>query len=648
MEDHKSSTPVAEEENVFAAAQNFVRVLETNRNLPGDMRRILMDLNIQLSTMNLQSESRQGISKIEEQLSSVEEKLIRWESDQTMIWDSQESASEYLQAVDEVRRLAESLEALSLDKDENVSELLRQTHRVLQMSMARLEEEFSHILFQNRKSFEPEHKSFHSCATDLVDDNSIEYDSVESLRRDNSISEESIIDLVHADVIPDLKGIANLMISSKYDKECCQAYISTRKDALEERLSTLEMEKMSIEEVMRVDWSSLNLMIKKWMRAMKLFTRVYLASEKRLCDQIFGEYGSINPFCFVETSKASVLQLLSFSEAIAIGHLQPEKLFRILDMYEVLSDLLPDIDDLFPDEFGSFIKTECHEILKRLGESVVGTYSEFEKAVGSNPSITPFPGGGIHHLTKYVMNYIKFLIDYGDTLNLLLEGHNEEEHVKLIPKLNSVEEENEAASSSYSVTPMAHHLRSVTSVLESNLKNKADLYRDGSLQHFFLMNNIYYMVQKVKGSELRAFFGDGWIRQHNWKFQQHAMNYERATWSSILALLRDEGINNPGSNSASKTILKERFRSFNIAFEEVYKSQTGWLILDPQLREDLRISVSLKVVQAYRTFLGRHASQLDSERHIDRYIKYTADDLQNYLLDFFEGSQRSLHNSRRR
>ncbi|KAF9609697.1 hypothetical protein IFM89_017896 [Coptis chinensis] len=31
----------------------------------------------------------------------------------------------------------------------------------------------------------------------------------------------------------------------------------------------------------------------------------------------------------------------------------------------------------------------------------------------------------------------------------------------------------------------------------------------------------------------------------------------------------------------SKTILKERFRSFNIAFEEVYKSQTGWLILDP-------------------------------------------------------------------
>ncbi|KAF9597778.1 hypothetical protein IFM89_021863 [Coptis chinensis] len=101
-------------------------------------------------------------------------------------------------------------------------------------------------------------------------------------------------------------------------------------------------------------------------------------------------------------------------------------------------------------------------------------------------------------------------------------------------------------------------------------------------------------------------------------------------------------------NQESKTILKERFRSFNIAFEEVYKSQTGWLILDPQLREDLRISVSLKVVQAYRTFLGRHASQLDSERHIERYIKYTADDLQNYLLDFFEGSQRSLHNSRRR
>lgn len=652
MEDSKSKIPVVEgEENVFNATQVFVRALETNKNLTSSMKKILEDLNMQLSTMNVGPEDKQDFSVIEEQLSAVEEKITKWETDQSMIWECvPEAGSEYLQAVDEVRKLGESLGSLSLVEDKNMSELHSRTQRVLQMAMARLEEEFSYILFQHRQSFEPEHVSFRS--DEPVEDysfNSIESESpAESMRRDSCsrISEDSVIDLVNPDVVPDLKSIADMMIASNYDQECCQAYISIRKDALDECLSILQVEKFSIDEVMRMSWSSLNIAMKKWMRAMKIFTRVYLSSEKRLCDQIFGDFGSTSPACFVQTSKPSLLQLLSFSEAIAVGPHSPEKLFRILDMYETMSVLLPDIDDLFSDEVGSPIRTEYQEALKRLGDSILWTFSEFEKAVGSNTSTTPFAGGGIHHLTKYVMNYIKFLTDYSDTLNVLL--HDAEDSVLVFPKLDSVDEDCEGESSSWNGIPFARRLQSVTSILECNLKSKSNLYKDAAIQHFFLMNNICYMVHKIKGSELRPFFGDDWIRQHNWKFQQDAMNYERATWSSILALLKEDGIYHPGSNSASKTILKERFRSFNAAFEEVYRSQTGWLIHDPQLREDLRISVSLKVIQAYRTFLGRHASQLDSERHSERYIKYSADDLQNYLLDFFEGSHKSLHLARRR
>ncbi|KAK0584184.1 hypothetical protein LWI29_008716 [Acer saccharum] len=142
-------------------------------------------------------------------------------------------------------------------------------------------------------------------------------------------------------------------------------------------------------------------------------------------------------------------------------------------------------------------------------------------------------------------------------------------------------------------------------------------------------------------SELRIIFGDKWIRKHNWKFQQHAMDYERATWCSILALLKDEG--NANSNGVSKTQLKERFRNFYLAFEEVYKTQTTWLIPNVQLREDLRISTSLKVIQAYRTFESRHMNHIS-----DKHIKYSADDLQDYLLDLFEGSPKSLHYPNRR
>ncbi|XP_057964231.1 exocyst complex component EXO70E2 [Malania oleifera] len=638
------------EENLIAAAQHIVQALGSKKNLTDDARRILVELGSKLSTMaSLNDNKSEGVSEMEERLNIIHEKVMSWEADQSMIWDSgPEEASEYLKAVDEVQKLIGKLESRSFAKDSEEVELLQRSCDVLQTAMARLEEEFGYILVQNRQPFEPEHMSFRSSEDDIADEGSIvsfEDESVEDMRESVSRgSEEFIIDLVRPDVIPDLKCIANLMFVSNYDQECSQAFICVQKDALDECLCILEMEKLSIEDVLRMEWASLNSKIKRWVRAMKIFVRVYLASEKWLIDQIFGEVGSVNSACFIETSKSSMLRLLNFGEAVAISHHKPEKLFGIIDMYEVLTDLLPDMEALYPDEAGFCVRSEFQEVLNSLRNSVRATFLEFEKAIASNTSVNPFAGGGIHHLTRYVMNYIRNLTDYSVILNLLLDDHVPDNPISSSPHARPVLDGNRSdASCSVSVSPMAFHFQSLISILESNIDIKSKLYKDASLEHLFLMNNIHYMTQKVKDSELRAILGDEWIRKHNWKFQQHAMNYERATWSSILPLLKDEGIQNPNSNSVSKSLLKERLRSFYAAFEEVYKTQTGWLIPDLQLREDLRISASLKVVQAYRTFVGRHNSHI-TEKH----IKYSADDLQNYILDLFEGSQRSLQSPHRR
>ncbi|RVW31450.1 Exocyst complex component EXO70E2 [Vitis vinifera] len=279
---------------------------------------------------------------------------------------------------------------------------------------------------------------------------------------------------------------------------------------------------------------------------------------------------------------------------------------RILDMYEVLADLLPDIDGIYQEDIGSSVRTECREVLGGLGDCVRATFLEFENAIASNTSTNPFAGGGIHPLTRSWFIVIQHKSSY----------RRGEQKWKLFLQYSN-----------------GSPLRALISVLECNLEDKSKLYRDVALQHLFLMNNIHYMTEKVKNSELRDVFGDEWIRKHNWKFQQHAMNYERASWSSILLLLKEEGIQNSNSNSPSKTVLKDRLRSFNVAFEELYKSQTAWLIPDSQLRDELQISTSLKVVQAYRTFVGRHNPHIS-----DKHIKYSPDDLQNFLLDLFEGS----------
>ncbi|MBA0858271.1 hypothetical protein Goshw_023680 [Gossypium schwendimanii] len=650
MGDCESVAPQLEgEENLIAAAKHIVRALGSNKNLTKDVKKILADLGSQLSTMaTIDDEGVEGLkSGIEEHLSVVEEKIMSWETDESMIWDSgPDEAFEYLSAVDEARKLIQGLENRCLN-GEDEKELLHRAHDVLQLAMQRLEEEFKYLLVQHRQPFEPEHMSFRSSEDDGVDVGSMvsfgDESFEESARRDSvsRTSEECIIDLIHPDVVHDLKCIANSMFMSNYDHECRQAYVIVRKDALDECLFDLEIEKFSIEDVLKMEWGTLNSKIKRWVRAMKVFVRRYLASEKWLCDQIFSELGSANFVCFVEAAKAPMLQLLNFAEALSIGPHQPEKLVRFLDMYEVLADLLLDIDALFPDEAGSSVKVEYHEVLKRLADSVRATLVEFKNAVATNTSTNPFAGGGIHHLTRYVMNYLRLLVDYKDTLNLLLK--NDRSVPVLLSPDSSPSTEDESTSNDFSggVSAMTLHLQSLTSILEANLHEKSKLYRDASLQHFFLMNNIHYMAQKVKNSELRVIFGDKWIRKHNWKFQQHAMDYERATWSTILSFLKDES--NSSNSSISRTLLKERLRSFYVAFEEVYRTQTAWLIPDVQLREDLRISTSLKVIQAYRTFVGRQMYHI-GEKH----IRYNAEEMQDYLLDLFEGSQKSLHNPHRR
>ncbi|PKA49735.1 hypothetical protein AXF42_Ash004276 [Apostasia shenzhenica] len=579
------------------------------------------------------------LADTEARLGRLHEKIMSLDSDQSMIWDREpDEASEFLQAVDEVQQIVQKLGTSHLEK-----ELLSYADSTLQMAMARLEEEFTHLLIQYRQPLKPEHvTSFRSLEDEFSEDfssSSFEDETIQgkSHQESNRCPDEFITDLIHPDAIFDLRSIAEMMFLSNYDKECIQAYIGVRKDALDECLSVLRIEKLSIEDVLQLDWVSLNSMIKRWNRALKVFIRVYLASERRLCNLIFGEFPeSLRQSCFTEISKGSVMQFLNLGEAIAIGPLKPEKLFRILDMYEGLADLLSDIESLFPEEFCSLLLAECHEVLSRLAECVRRTFTEFKNAIQNNTSTNGYPGGGVHPLTKYVMNYIKALADYSETLNSLFR-QEEDEGILLCPLLEDVN-----GSSTGSC-----NLQSVTQILESNIADRSMLYRENALQNFFIMNNIYYMVQKVKDSKLQLILGDDWIRAYKTKYRQHALKYERASWNPVLFFLKDEGIYSHGSYSPSRTVLKEKFKNFNLAFEELYRTQTAWSVPNPELRDELRIFISQRVLQAYRTFMGRYASHLDGVKHREHYIKYCPEDLEISLLDLFEGSPMLMHPRRR-
>ncbi|XP_057505965.1 exocyst complex component EXO70E2-like [Actinidia eriantha] len=538
-----------------------------------------------------------------------------------MIWDwSSEEAEEHVEAVNEARSLMENLESLCFNRESVENELLWRARDVLHMAMVRLEEEFRQILVQYGQPFESGDISCGSSDAFSFEDDSSE-DMLQSI---SSSSEESIIDLVPPAVIPDLQCIANLMFDSNYVWECTDAIISVRKDALYDCLVILEVENLRIEDMPAMESATFDNKIKRCTWAMKNFLRVYLSSEKWLSDQIFGDLDSISSICFAEASKASMLQLLRLGEAVAYGPRPPETMFRFLDMYELLADLSPKIDAWYANETGFDVRTEWEDILRKVRNCVKQTFLELHNSLASHISTNPFAGGGIYHLTSgYIMNHIRALTSYADTLNLLLEDPN-----------------SASGSASCCVSPMALHISSLMSDLECKLWYIAKMYKvDYSLLYFFLMNHTHYIAKGVIGSDLRSILGDEWICEQSRKLQQVAMCYQSAAWSRVLSSLMCASYENSGSRSKStlRTLVKVRLHMFNHHFREIYKCQTGWFIAHSELRQDLLMSVSDMVIPAYRSFLQRYGDHIRAKN-----VTYTPEDLENYLLDLFEGSPRSL------
>ncbi|KAJ6932817.1 exocyst complex component EXO70A1-like [Populus alba x Populus x berolinensis] len=576
--------------------------------------------------------------------------ILRWDSTaseearERMIFDGdRQEVDLYLQAVDDIQK---SMSSTSISSDHHGQDSNdNKVTSAIQIAMARLEDEFRNILINHTSPVELDSLIISDRAS-LNHSTSSRADSTNSSVSYRSCSIREI-DLIPLEAVADLQSIAKRMISAGYFRECIQVYGSVRKSAVDASFRRLGIEKLSIGDIQRLEWETLETKIRRWIRAAKVCVRILFASEKQLCEEIFCGIGTaIDDACFMETVKGPAIQLFNFAEAISISRRSPEKMFKILDLHDALMGLLPDIDVVFESKSADSVRVQAAEILSRLAEAARGILSEFESAVLREPSTVAVPGGTIHPLTRYVMNYISLISDYKQTLiELIMSKPSTGSRYSGDPTTPDME-----FAQLEGKTPLALHLIWIIVILQFNLEGKSKHYKDASLAHLFMMNNVHYIVQKVKGSpELREMIGDDYLRKLTGKFRQAATSYQRATWVSVLYCLRDEGLHVSGSFSSgvSKSALRERFKSFNAMFEEVHRTQATWLIPDSQLREELRISISEKLIPAYRSFLGRFRSHIESGKHPENYIKYSVEDLENAVLDFFEGYPVSQHLRRR-
>ncbi|ERM95563.1 exocyst complex component EXO70B1 [Amborella trichopoda] len=629
---------------VIETARHIVKSLGRTDTMTDDMLQILSTFDRRFSRekmagKQLEEEEEPEAFELEISIQALEQVILSWVARESPIWpESGDFPATFFESIDELQAISENW-APMLSESRAFSSLLDRAETLMQQAMFRLEDEFKLLMETNGEVVDPDwlfesnqKRSSYPTSPSSSEDEEVEGIMVAKPVRDYNF----IIDVLPGSVVSKLHEIAKRMVSSGYRKECCHAFSSLRREFLEESILRLGFQKLSIEDVQKMGWEELEPSIVKWVQAMKVSIHVFFPSEKLLCDRVFANLSLSSPcvslsspkgylsspvsdLCFMEVCRGAMTQLLTFADAVSIGIRSPEKLFKALDMFEAMADLLPEILTMFAGEPFAPLKSDAMAIFRRIGETVRGIFMEFEAAIQRDSARSPVPGGDLHPLTRYVMNYLRFACDYRPSLDRIFAGDFD------FP----------ANIQAMADPPFASRTQWVMELLETSLETKAKLYKDQALSSLFLMNNLRYIVKKAQDSEMGLLLGDEWMRKRRAKVRQNHTNFMRNSWGKLLNWLRADS---HATRNVNKEWIKERLRGFNGGFEELHRVQRGWAAADEQVREELRISVAEIVVPAYRSFLGRYGVKMEGERHSERYLKYSADGIEGLINELFHGN----------
>ncbi|KAG6468810.1 hypothetical protein ZIOFF_073503 [Zingiber officinale] len=577
----------------------------------------------------------------------VEKEIAKYESGEAK-WTGEEEEEEepsLLHAIERVYKLTEA--ASSFSSETNYFQTMNRAGVLLHQAMCLLEDEF-YALLQDPHASKPDPGSCSTKVKGPISSAQV-HDSPEPTACESPLP-------YPPETVQRLRMIARAMVGAGYSIECCQVFAMARRNAFDAALPRLGLERVSIEDVSKMAWESLEGDVGSWIKAFQHATTAVFPAEHALCEAVFAGHRDVSDRLFCAFARAAFIQLLTFPEAVSMTKRSAEKLFKVLDIYETLRDAAPSVDALLPNapeagrdqgscaEWITGPKTEIMAVKCRIGEAAAAIFCDLESSIKADNNKMPVPGGAVHPLTRYVMNYLKYACEYRATLEQVFREHKKSDNS------SAYDEECSRNGAAENEETFSVQLLEVMNLLHSNLEAKSRLYKDLALCNIFMMNNGRYVAKKVKGSpEIHQILGENWYRRRSSELRQYHKNYQRETWSRVLTSLRDEGLTTHGRSGSgvAKPVLKERFKSFNAMIDEIHKTQSAWVVSDEQMQSELRVSVSAVIVPAYRSFLGRFSQHLDPGRQTEKYIKFAPDDLESLIDGLFEGNQSATPSKRR-
>ncbi|KAK4774800.1 hypothetical protein SAY86_009735 [Trapa natans] len=559
-------------------------------------------------------------SMIHETIEDAQSAIAKWGPESPALFHG--NRAESLQFLNSIRKLGRVMRVLAaagpvsgLDSDSN-SDSLVTAQNIMLTAMKRLERDFHRVLSSNLGGLDPESISSH-------------YSSSRSSESGGSLDGQTISETA----MYDLKLIADCMVGSGYGRECAEVYKGIRRSIVRESLNRLGIERIRSSHVQKMDAKELDRTVKSWLGSVRTAVRALFRGERILCDHILSSSDSIRESCFRDIVRETAANLFRLPELVAVAKRpspQGRRVHRLLDLYDALWEIWPDIETIFSFESMSDVRLQAIQSLVKLGGAIHGIISDYESGVQKDSSKALVPGGGVHPLTSSGMDFLASLTDHARILSEILLDHSK-------PGDFSLPEEELSETPSGSALSLC--LARLILTLLCKLDGKARLYKDASLSYLFMANNLNYVVRKVESTDLKYLLGEDWVSSKEKKIRQFAASYEALAWGPVFLSLSDMTASGGGTGgSISDDIVKEWFGKFNTAFEEAYVKQVSWVFPDRKLRDQVKESLANRISPAYRDLYELGVEWLgESSRFSGTVIRFAPDDVTSYLSELFQG-----------
>ncbi|CAM8980212.1 unnamed protein product [Rhodiola kirilowii] len=423
-----------------------------------------------------------------------------------------------------------------------------------------------------------------------------------------------------------LRSIAETLAENDCLDICVDIFVKTRYRRAAKALMSLNPDYLKTynpEEIDEMEWSTLETAITLWIEHFEVAVRTVFVAEKRLCDRVLSSTMDVSIWtaCFVKIADKIMAVFFRFGEGVARSNKEPQKLFKLLDMFESFQKLRPEFSDIFEGDAGEDICTRYRELEKLLIHASSKVFWEFGLQIeGNADGLNPPQDGSVSKMVRYAINYLKYLTTeiYKNSMTKVLETEQ-------IWKMGNF----------FKPDPDQDLLKdaifNILEALQRYVEMKKTRYRDSVLPHIFGMNTYWYIYMRSRNTEVGKLLGEQWMKK-TFKVvaEESAYLYQTQAWGPLVQLLEKED----SKKLSREALVRKKMEGFMKMFKELAQAhKVSYSIPDFDLREQIREATMKFVVPVYSEFVELNSGVMKGKSYMSQ------EAMQEAINRVFEGGE---------